>query len=129
MMVEWNVIQKLMSCFPRSFMNSCGEFIAHDKANEYFILHNCESELDVKCKTLEWFSRGAYKTEPYRTRKKNDEFHRFMLNGINSFLETEFTEEDMEVIYIYLGNAVNHEKTIRFIESGYDMNVLKVGAK
>lgn len=124
-MVEWSLIQKLMNCFPRSSVNQHGEFIAHDKANEYFILHNCETELDVKCKVLEWFSRGAYKTEPYRSKKKNNEFHEFMLNGINKFLGTEFTEDDMEVIYTYLGNACNHEKTICFIESGYDFSVLK----
>lgn len=123
-MVSWEITQKLCSCFPKSFISGAGEFIAHDKANEYFILHNCETELDVKCKVLEWFSRGAYKTEPYRSKKKNDEFHEFMLNGINQFLGTEFTEDDMEQIYTYLGNCCNHNKTIRFIESEYCMEVL-----
>ena len=60
-----------MHCFPRSFINPNGEFIAHPIANQYFILRDCKSELDVKCKVLEWFSRGAYKTEPYGTKKKN----------------------------------------------------------
>lgn len=124
-MVEWEIVYKLCSCFPKSFISGAGEFIAHDRANEYFILHNCETELDVKCKVIEWFSRGAYKTEPYRSKKKNDEFHAFMLDGINKFLGTEFTEEDIEVIYTYIGNACNHEKTILFIASGYDMTVLK----
>ena len=123
-MVEWSLIQKLMNCFQRSVINQRGEFIAHDKANEYFILHNCETELDVKCKVLEWFSRGAYKTEPFARESKNREFHEFMLNGINDFLGTDFTENDMEIIYTYLGNACNHPKTIRFIKSGYDMSIL-----
>lgn len=61
-MIDWSLIQKLMNCFPNSFINQCGEFVAHMKANQYFILYNCESELDVKCKVLEWFSMGAYKT-------------------------------------------------------------------
>lgn len=119
------IIERLMWCFPRSFVNASNEFIAHRRANEYFRLDNCKNEIDVKCKVLEWFSRGAYKTEPYYSYYKNNEFHEFMLSGINEFLDTEFTEEDMEVIYTYLGNACNHEKTIRFIESGYDMTVLK----
>ena len=123
--MEWELIQKLMHCFPRSFINEYGEFIAHQIANEYFNLRKCKSELDVKCKVLEWFSRGAYKTEPYGTKKKNNEFHKFMLDGINDFLGTEFTEDDMELIYTYLGNAVHHELTIKFICSGYDMEVLK----
>lgn len=123
-MVSWEVIQKLCNSFNGSFINGEGEFIAHVKGNQYFILRTCETELDVKCKVLEWFSRGAYKTDPYRTAKKNDEFHEFMLNGINKFLGTKFDTFDIEDIYTYLGNACNHEKTVAFIESGYIMTVL-----
>ena len=124
-MMDWKLIKRLMNCFPRSFINQHGEFIAHQEASEYFILENCKSELDVKCKVLEWFSRGAYKTEPYRAKQKNDEFHVFMLKGINEFLGTKFTEKDMELIYTYLGNVADHELTIKFICSGYDLEVLK----
>lgn len=109
-MINWSIIKRLMSCFPRSFINQHGEFIAHQKANEYFILETCKTELDIKCKVLEWLSRGAYKAEPYRTGKANDAFHAFMLNGINEFLQTNFTHEDMCKIYIHLGNACNHKK-------------------
>lgn len=116
---------KLMRCFPHSFINQYGEFIAHAKSNTYLIFGNCGSELDLNCKVLEWFSRAAYKTAPYRTDKANDKFHRFMLDGVNAFLGTEFTFDDMELIYIYLGNAVHHELTVKFVESGYDMEVLR----
>lgn len=125
-MVSLEITQRLCNCFEKSFINGSGEFIAHKRANAYFILHNCETELDVKCKVLEWFSRDAYKTEPYNTKKSNDAFHKFMLNGINQFLGTEFDEMDIEQIYIYLGNACNHKKTIAFIESGYCMSVLTI---
>lgn len=124
-MTKLEVALRLFNSFPNSFINDNGEFIAHLKANEYFNFENCETELDVKCKVLEWFSRGAYKTEPFASNRKNEEFHEFMLNGINEFLGTDFTENDMEIIYTYLGNACNHQKTIKFIESGYDMLVLK----
>ena len=63
--------------------------------------------------------------KPYNSKRSNDEFHRFILNGINQFLDTDFTEKDMEQIYTYLGNACNHAKTLRFIASGYDMSVLE----
>lgn len=116
---------KLLKSFPKSFINCHGEFIAHERANEYFILKNCKDDLDIKCKVLEWLSRAAYKTEPYRALNKNNAFHTFMLSGINDFLETEFTSKDMDLIYTYLGNAVNHELTVKFIQSGYDMTVLK----
>ena len=48
-----------------------------------------------------------------------------MLNGINDFLGTRFSADDIEQIYTYLGNRVNHQRTVRFVESGYDMEVLK----
>ena len=123
--MDWELITKLMNCFPNSFINHNGEFIAHKETNQYFILKNCESEQDVRCKILEWLSRAACKTEPYYSDKKNIKFQKFMLNGINWFLETNFTREDMELIYTYLGNACNHKKTIAFIDSKYDFAVLQ----
>lgn len=124
-MVGADILLKLTHSFPRSFINGGLEFIAHKSANEYFRLEDCETELDVKCKVLEWLSRGAFKTEPFESTLKNERFHTFMLDGINKFLGTNFSHDDMEIIYTYLGNRCNHEKTVKFIESGYDMSVLR----
>ena len=118
-------VKKLMACFPNSFINSNEEFIAHARNNEYFMLADCKSEIDVKCKVIEWFSRAACKTEPYRSAKSNNQFHKFMLDGINRYLETNFDEQDMDKIYTYLGNCCHHSRTIKFIESGYDMSNLE----
>ena len=126
-MVDSLVTKKLAVAFPKSFINSALEFIAHKEANEWFRLEDCGNEFDVKCKVLEWLSRGAYKTCPFNSNIKNERFHNFMLNGINDFLGTDFTESDIEEIYTYLGNRCNHEKTVRFIESNYDMSILKGG--
>ena len=126
-MVDSFVTKELSRAFPKSFINSALEFIAHKEANEYFRLEDCECEFDVKCKVLEWLSRGAYKTEPFVSHKKNADFHEFMLNGINKYLGTNFSYDDMEIIYTYLGNRCNHSKTEKFIESGYEMSVLKGG--
>ena len=126
-MVGSEITLKLIHSFPQSFINGGLEFIAHKRANEYFRLEDCECEFDVKCKVLEWLSRGAYKTEPFESYNKNEEFHEFMLNGINKYLGTNFSYDDMEIIYTYLGNRCNHPKTEKFIESGYDMAVLKGG--
>ena len=126
-MVDSLVTKKLALAFPKSFINTALEFIAHKEANEWFRLEDCENEFDVKCKVLEWLSRGAYKTCPFNSNIKNEKFHNFMLNGINDFLGTDFTESDIEQIYTYLGNCCNHEKTVKFINSGYDMSILKGG--
>ena len=128
-MVDSLVTKKLARAFPNSFINSALEFIAHKEANEYFRLEDCNNEFDVQCKVLEWLSRGAYKTCPFHTNLKNERFHNFMLNGINDFLGTDFTTEDMAIIYQKLGNRVRHSLTEEFVNSGYDMAILKGGAE
>lgn len=111
---------KLGDAFPGCYLTQHGEVIVDDKHNEYFILRDCETETDVKCKILEWLSRAAIKDYPFGTK---------MTNGINKFLGTSFDVDDLELIYRELGNRCNHELTIKFIESGYDMGVLKGGNK
>lgn len=123
-MIEWEKAKELMNCFPRSIINNKGEFIAMTKENEYFILENCKDECDVKCKVLAWFSRGAHKTMYYKSKKKNNEYHQFMIDGINKYLGTNFDFEDMDIIYTVLGNDVNRPLCEKFIDSGYDMNIL-----
>ena len=126
-MVDSLVTKRLARAFPNSFINTALEFIAHKEANEYFRLEDCNNEFDVKCKVLEWLSRGASKTYPFNSNVKNKRFHNFMLNGINDYLGTDFTEDDMRVIYQELGNCVRHSLTEEFVNSGYDMSVLKGG--
>lgn len=117
--------QLLLDSFPESFFNDRDEFIAHLKSNTYFIFSNCKTILDVECKILEWFSRPAHKGMPYNAEWRNRNFREFMKNGINDFLDTDFSFDDLEKIYTYLGNCCSHNKTIQFIESGYDFSVLK----
>lgn len=124
-MIEWDLIIRLMRCFHGSFINEHGEFIAHRRANAYFILRDCNGEMDIKCKVLEWLSRDASKGQPFNSDHKNDSLHTFLRFGINSFLQTDFDERDMHMIYSYLGNAVNHALTRAFVDSGCDMEVLE----
>ncbi len=108
---------RLVAAFPLLFVNRQNELIIHPKRNTYFRLDDVETERDLKAKILEWLSREACKSISL-------ESQRYHLNGINSFLGTDFTQEEMYEIYTYLGNAVNHEKTLRFIDSGFDLNEL-----
>ncbi len=110
--------------FQGSFFNEREEFIAHRYSNTYFLFANCENEEDVQCKVLEWLSRSASKGMPYNQEWRNKKFRKFMLDGINMFLNTKFSAEDIDVIYTYLGNACNHNKTLEFVRSGFDMDVL-----
>lgn len=124
-MDKYEMAKKIMACFPQSFINYKGEFIAHARSNTYLVLDNCETLEDLQCKVLEWFSRAAHKTQPYRSQKSNADFHSFILAGINEFLGTRFDIRDMDLIYTHLGNAVNHDLTVRFVRSGYDLEVLR----
>ena len=38
-----------------------------------------------------------------------------------------FTQEDMEYIYTYLGNGIKHELCMKFVQSGYDLGVIDEG--
>jgi phenylalanyl-tRNA synthetase beta subunit len=73
--------------------------------------------MDLNAKVLEWLSREAAKS----ISKESQKYH---LEGINRFLGTNFSQKEMMEIYTYLGNRCNHKKTMRFIESGYDLTVL-----
>lgn len=117
--------EKLLECFPGSFINSRDEFIAHPRTNQYFSLNNCEKVEDLEAKVLEWLSRPSFKTQPYSQEWRNRRFHEFMLAGVNLFLDTDFSGEDMELIYTYIGNAVNHNLTLDFIDHDMNMKWLK----
>ena len=114
----------VMKCFPGSYINQHGELILSKKGNVYFTAKNCKSELHIICKLLEWCSRPIAKGEPYSRKDSNEKWRRTLLDGYNKYLGTEFTQEDMYWIYDKLGNAVDHKLTIKFIESGYDLELL-----
>lgn len=116
---------KLLECFPGSFINSRGEFIAHLRTNQYFLLNNCQTVEDIEAKVLEWLSRPTFKTQPYSQEWRNRRFHEFMLAGVNAFLDTDFSEEDMELIYTYMGNAIKHDLTVKFINHDMSMKWLR----
>lgn len=75
-------------------------------------------EDNMPCKVLEWLSRPALKEGTKSVRV-------WYLSGINKFLGTKFSHRDIEEIYCKLGNEINRPLTLKFIESGYNMEVLK----
>ena len=124
-----NEIFCLMQCFyinSRSpYLNAFGECIISDVGNVWFNAKNCKTKKDIICKLLESCSRPIAKGEPYRTEKKNIEWRNSLLNCYNEYLETNFSLNDMYWIYDKLGNGINHKLTLKFINSGFDLTVLK----
>ena len=118
-------VDDLLDLFPNSFINENDEFIAVPSTNLYFLLGNVNSLLELKCKVLEWFSRDALKSMNFRSEWRNKEYRDNILEKINDFLGTDFTRDDMELIYTYLGNNINRALCIEFIESDYNLQVIK----
>lgn len=110
--------RKIRAAFPAAFVNMHNELILIPKANTYIMLNQVRDERDFKAAVLEDCSRNAFKG---CSRKLQDEH----LDGINKLLDTKFTEADMELIYTYLGNGIQHDLCLRFVASGYDLDVLR----
>lgn len=126
-MVNQSVLIKLFKAFPYAIMNRNLEFVAdpNHRVNSYFRLEDCETEEDVTAKVIEWLSREAYKSMHFNSSLRNKQVHEYHRKGINAFCGTDFGHDDMEIIYTRLGNRVNHQLTLDFIHSGYDISVLE----
>lgn len=117
-----NMINKSLAnpCGLRCFINNDDELIVSPKLNAYFRLSDIETELDFKCKVLEWLSFYVANNHWFGHDKERKNIEHF----INYILGTHFNHDDFQYIYCELGNRVNHQLTISFIESNYDMNLL-----
>ena len=117
-----NMINKSI-CNPyglRVFINNLDEIIISPKLNAYFRLEDVKTEHEFKCKCLEWLSFYVADNHWFghdRERKKIE-------NMINYLLNTNFSHEDYQHIYCRLGNRINHDLTVRFVDSGYDMTLI-----
>jgi hypothetical protein len=101
------LIERTKDMFPKSFINERNELILEPKNNIYF-----------KCKLIAWLSRPCCKG-------LSDYWQRKILKSFNEFLGTNFTKEEMSQIYRVLGNDVSRELCVEFIESNYDLSLLK----
>lgn len=117
-MINIDLSKKLGSAFGKSYINDEFEIIIYPRNNTYFRLEDCNTEEDVIAKILEWCSRDACK-------ETSRQCQQYLQDGIAKFIGKTFTTDDMMRIYTEMGNCVNHELTLRFIRSGYDMNLLE----
>lgn len=104
---------------PKCFINPNIELIVEPRNNIYFRLEDVETELELKCKILAWLSRPSCTGVSNYWQKR-------IRAIVNEYLGTNFTFEEMEEIYTYLGNDCNRNKTIKFIESNYNLDVLTI---
>ena len=119
-----NELKKLLGLFPRSYINQNLEVILIPKTNTYFNLEGVGSRRDIIAKLLMWCTRTIAKGQPFRNKKRNDMYREATKRALNYYLGTLFLDEDINLIYQRLGNGINPELTYRFIDSGFDMEVL-----
>lgn len=118
-------IQGIMKYFKNSYINSYLEVILLPKTNGYFAIKNCRNEVDIKCEIIENISRDCFKTQHYSRLKDNKKMWQENLIALNNTLKTDFSQQDIELIYNKLGNGINHKLTKKFVESDFNMEVLK----
>lgn len=123
--MNYEIMQKLWTVFPEGIVNSEFEFIADERANIFLGLKDVDTEKELFKKVIHWFSRPAYKSEPFSSKRANNNLHKKFLNAINTMLNTNFNESEIEKIYTRLGNGVNEPLTEKFIDSGFDISVLE----
>lgn len=110
--------RKIQAAFPQSFVNMQNELVFSLRTDSGFSLKDVTDETQLKAKILEWLTRTAIKAVSPKERKLHFE-------GINKLLGTNFTLEEMTDIYTYLGNGINHDLCVKFVESGYDMTMIQ----
>lgn len=103
---------------PKIFINERLELIVVPSKNIYFKISDIANEKEWAMKILTWLSRSACKGVGTYWEKR-------MRKIINSYLNTFFDKDDFSLIYQKLGNGVNPLLCEKFIDSGYDLAVLK----
>lgn len=111
---------KIQRAFPKAYVTMNFELILVPRTNTYINLNYCSTPDEFKAEVIEGVSRFAFKgfTKP---------LCREHLDGINKLLDTDFTPEEIEYIYTNLGNGINHELCMKFVQSGYDLGVIDEG--
>lgn len=111
---------KIQRAFPKAYVTMSFELILVPRTNTYINLNHCSTPDEFKAKIIENCSRLASKGYSKPLRKEH-------LDGINKLLDANFTQEDMEYIYTYLGNGIKHELCMKLVQSGYDLGVIDEG--
>lgn len=119
-----NELKKLLGLFPRSYINQDLEVILIPKTNTYFNLEGVGSRRDIIAKLLMWCTRTISKEKPYKQELRNFQYRYDNAARLGQYVGKIITTEMVDLIYQKLGNGINPELAYKFIDSGFDMEVL-----
>lgn len=113
------LFSEFMSCFPmfQCYINKHRECIINPKHNIYLSLVDVYCRNDLENKVISWLSRPSYKGMP----KKIAEH---CLSGLNKFLGTSFSKDEIMKVYTAFGNDANSLWRMKFVNSRFDMKVI-----
>ena len=117
-------VQKALMWLKGSFINHNNEIILIPKFNVYTLLDDVNTDDDFKVKLCEWFSRDCCCALRYSQQKRLDRYYQENTEAFNFICGTNFTVEQMEYIYTYLGNGIRHTVAKKFVKSGFDLSVI-----
>jgi hypothetical protein len=118
-------VRTAMQLFPGSFINSRNELILIPKFNVYTPLDDAETDEDFKVELCERFSRDCCCAMRYSQKKRLERYWQENTDVFNRICETRFTVDQMESIYAYLGNGINHELAKRFVAGDFDLRIIE----
>ena len=117
-------VQKALKWLQGSFINHNNEIILIPKFNVYTLLDDVETDDDFKVKLCEWFSRDCCCAIRYSQPNRLKRYYQENTEAFNFICGTNFTIEQMQYIYTYLGNGIKHELAKEFVKSGFDLFVI-----
>ena len=117
-------VQKALKYLNGSYINHNNEIILIPKFNVYTLLDDVNTDNDFKVKLCEWFSRDCCCALRYSQQKRLNRYYQENTDAFNYICGTNFTIEQMNYIYSYLGNGIKHKLAQQFVDSGFDLSVI-----
>lgn len=113
-----NCFNKVQGLFEKAFITLNNELILEPKNNVYFRLEDVETELDFECKIIEYLSRPSHKgmTKKWKI---------YFSERLNKYFDKQWDTDELSLIYTYLGCGCNRNLCVKFIQSDYDIDILK----
>ena len=122
-------VQKALKWLKGSFINHNNEIILIPKFNVYTLLDDVNTDEDFKVKLCEYFSRDCCCALRYSQNKRLERYWKDNTEAFNVICGTDFSVDQMEYIYTYLGNGIKHDLAKKFVKSGFDLSVIEKALK
>lgn len=96
--LSFKTLQRLLKCFPGSFIDENMNFIISESADIYIDLNKCKNKNDLVYELIYLLSQYTYKTEPFYIKNQNIGLHKMIKDSINNFLSTNLSVDDFMLL-------------------------------